>query len=327
MLVIQSPSRDAYFNIASEEYLLKTVKEDVFLIYINDPAIIVGKHQNTMAEINKPFVEANGIKVVRRLSGGGAVYHDGGNLNFSFHMAQDQDEEFVDFRRFTKPVIDLLRQMGVRAEFKGRNDLVIDDKKFSGNAKMLYNSKVLQHGTILFNSEMRVLSDALKVNSLKFKDKAVKSVRSRVTNIAEYLPEPISIEQFADRLMDHVISLYPAAKLYTLSQNDIDAIQELSDSQYSTWEWNYGNSPDYNFNKGIKTSAGYIEFHLDVKEGVIEKARIFGDFFASKSISDIEQRLVGQKHDIDSLKLVLTLFPLRDYFGNVSREELLKGLI
>ncbi len=327
MLVIKSHSRDAYFNIASEEYLLKTVKQDVFLIYINDPAIIVGKHQNTMAEINKPFVEANGIKVVRRISGGGAVYHDEGNLNFSFHMKADENDDFVDFTKFTKPVVDLLNEMGVRAQFKGRNDLVIDDKKFSGNAKMKFHQKILQHGTILFDSEMKVLSDALKVNPLKFRDKAVKSVRSRVTNIMDYLPEAMSIEVFSEKLINYVIELYPKAGSYEFCDEDIVAIQKLADEKYATWEWNYGTSPEYNFNKGIKTNAGYIEFHFDVKEGIIRKARIFGDFFASKSIDDIEKKLLNQRHDEQTLLLIMVSVNLKAYFGDVTAHELLKGLI
>jgi len=327
MLVIKSPSRNAYFNIASEEYLLKTIQEDVFLIYINDPAIIVGKHQNTIAEINKPFVEANGIKVVRRLSGGGAVYHDQGNLNFSFHMKNDKRDDFVDFTKFTKPVVDLLNLMGVRAQFKGRNDLVIDDKKFSGNAKTKYQNKILQHGTILFDSEMKVLSDALKVNPLKFRDKAVKSVRSRVTNIVDYLPEAMNIEDFSEKLINYVIELYPNAVNYQFTDDDLAGIQKLADEKYASWEWNYGISPEYNFNKGIKTRAGYIEFHLDVKEGIIREARIFGDFFASKPIHEVENQFINQRHDVQSLLLVLASLNLKAYFGDVTAHEILDGLI
>jgi lipoate---protein ligase len=329
MLVIKSPNTDAYFNIAAEEYLLKNFKEDVFFIYINDPAIIIGKHQNTLAEINKPFVDENHIKVVRRLSGGGAVYHDKGNLNFSFHMHQNQveNDDFVDFRRFTQPIIDLLNNLGVNAQFKGRNDLVIDDKKFSGNAKTVFNEKILQHGTILFNSEMKVLADALKVNPLKFQDKAVKSVRSRVTNVQPYFPNQMSIEVFSDKLLDYVVSLYSNANFFSFSENDLVQIKQLVKEKYGTWDWNYGYSPEYNFNKGVKTNAGYIEFHLDVQKGYIKKARIFGDFFASKSISDVEKMLEGEKHDAQHLKFKLTNLNIIEYFGQVSLNEIIEGLI
>lgn len=324
MLVVKSPSNDAYFNIATEEYLLKNVEEDVFLIYINKPAIIIGKHQNTIAEINRSFVEANNIKVVRRLTGGGAVYHDEGNLNFSFHMKKTS-EDVVDFTKFTKPVVDLLNQMGVKAELKGRNDLVIGEKKFSGNAKMIYKDKVLQHGTILFNSEMKVLADALKVNPLKFADKAVKSVRSRVTNLVDYFPEPTSIEDFTEKLMNYIIELYPNAKNYNLSESDLIGIHKLSKEKYSTWEWNFGSSPDYNFKKGIKVPAGYIEFHLNIVDGEIEKSRVYGDFFASKSIAEFEKKLIGIKHNSKCINEVLKGINLIDYFGGVTVNEIIEG--
>jgi lipoate-protein ligase A len=242
-------------------------------------------------------------------------------------MKADENDDFVDFTKFTKPVVDLLNEMGVRAQFKGRNDLVIDDKKFSGNAKMKFHQKILQHGTILFDSEMKVLSDALKVNPLKFRDKAVKSVRSRVTNIMDYLPEAMSIEVFSEKLINYVIELYPKAGSYEFCDEDIVAIQKLADEKYATWEWNYGTSPEYNFNKGIKTNAGYIEFHFDVKEGIIRKARIFGDFFASKSIDDIEKKLLNQRHDEQTLLLIMVSVNLKAYFGDVTAHELLKGLI
>lgn len=326
MLVIKSPSNDAYFNIAAEEFLLKNKSEDIFLIYKNNPAIIVGKHQNTIAEINKPFVEANNIKVVRRMTGGGAVYHDEGNLNFSFHV-NSRNEDIVDFSRFTKPIIDLLNQMGVRAMLKGRNDLVIDDKKFSGNAKMVYKKKVLQHGTLLFDSNMGVLSDALKVNPLKFKDKAVKSVRARVTNIIDYLPEPMDIDQFSEKLIEFILKLNPDCELYEMSHEEVAGINKLVREKYSKWTWNYGNSPDYNFKKGIKTPAGYIEFHLDVQRGIIKHAKIFGDFFSSKEVSILERQLSGTKHDYIDLKIFLHQRDITEYFGMVTKDEILDGLI
>jgi len=194
MLIIDSPSNDAWFNIASEEFLLhKYPDEELFLLYVNAPSIIVGRFQNTLAEINLDYVTRHSIKVVRRLSGGGAVYHDLGNLNFSFHIPQS-DHDFSDFSKFTQPVVDLLNKLNVPARLEGRNDLLVEGKKFSGNAKLARNGKMIQHGTILLNSEMKILGEALKVNPLKFKDKAIKSARARVTNLIEYLPEGTTVE-------------------------------------------------------------------------------------------------------------------------------------
>ncbi len=325
MLIINSPSNNAYFNIASEEYLLnKYPKEELFLLYVNAPSIIVGRFQNTLAEINLDYVEANKIKVVRRLSGGGAVYHDLGNLNFSFHTPLS-DDDFSDFSKFTRPVVDLLNSLNVPAKLEGRNDLLVDGKKFSGNAKLARNGKMIQHGTILINSEMKVLSEALKINPLKFQDKAVKSARARVTNLIDYLPKETTVESFKTLLINQIIKENPGnSDVYILSPEDLLEIEKLVADKYSTWDWNFGVSPAYNFNKAIKVSAGFIEVHLDVKKGVIKRARIFGDFFASKPIEELEEKLVNEKHETQNIFKILSSVNLSEYFGNVSPEEMME---
>ncbi len=322
MIIIDSPSNDAYFNIASEEYLLKKYpEEEIFLLYVNAPSIIVGRFQNTMAEINIDYVTENNIKVVRRMSGGGAVYHDLGNLNFSFHTAA-QGEDFSDFKKFTQPVVDLLQSLNVPAELKGRNDLLVEDKKFSGNAKLAKNGKIIQHGTILINSEMKVLGDALKINPLKYKDKAVKSNRARVTNLLPYLPANLTVESFKKLLIDYMLEYDDKkGKVYQLSLQEIREIEELSREKYSTWNWNYGISPAYGFNKAIKVDAGFIEVHLDVKNGVILDAKIFGDFFASKSIHEFEDLLKGERHEVENIKRIMRKIPLKEYFGDVNVDD------
>ncbi len=325
MIIIDSPSNNAYFNIASEEYLLeKYPLEEIFLLYINAPSIIVGRYQNTLAEINLDFVNKNKIKVVRRLSGGGAVYHDLGNLNFSFHAPAGKDD-FSDFSKFTKPVVDLLQSMNIPAELKGRNDLLVEDKKFSGNAKLVRNGKIIQHGTILINSEMSVLSEALKINPLKYKDKGVKSARARVTNLLPYFPEGMTVNSFKNLLIDFMLEYDDEkSEIHQLTQQEITEIEKLSREKYSTWNWNYGVSPSYGFNKAIKIDAGFIEVHLDVKKGVIEDVKIFGDFFASRHIDGLEEKLKGEKHDVENIKQILDSVSLRDYFGNVSSEQIIE---
>ncbi len=324
MLIIDSPSTNAYFNIASEEFLLhKYPTEDIFLLYINAPSIIVGKFQNTLAEINLDYVNENNIKVVRRMSGGGTVYHDLGNLNFSFHTLLG-DYDFMDFSRFTKPVLALLNDLNVPAKLEGRNDLLVDGKKFSGNAKLARNGKMIQHGTILFNSEMSVLGEALKVNPLKFIDKAVKSNRARVTNLIEYLPSETTLETLKEKLVEKMKADNEGAEIYTLTPEDLEGIEKLMKEKYETWDWNFGFSPNYNFNKAIKIPAGFIEIHLDVVHGLIEKAKIFGDFFASNAIEDFEAKLIGKKHELEELRHLLSSTDLTQYFGNVTAEEILE---
>ena len=323
MLLINSLSQNAYFNIASEEYLLhRFPTEDLFLLYVNAPSIIVGKFQNTLAEINLDYVEEKGIKVVRRMSGGGAVYHDLGNLNFSFHTLLGQND-FGDFSFFTKPVLNMLNTLGVPAELKGRNDLLVDGKKFSGNAKLARHGKMIQHGTILLNSEMEVLGEALKVNPLKFIDKATKSNRGRVTNLIDYLPKETTTETLKELLTAEIIKNNPEAKRYQLSLEDLAGIEQLMEEKYETWDWNFGFSPQYNFKKAIKIPAGFIEVHLDVVLGIIEKAKIFGDFFASMPIEDLEVQLIGKKHQTTDLENLFTSIDLTLFFGKVTAEEIL----
>ena len=325
MLLIDSPSQNAYFNIASEEYLLKKfTTEDLFLLYVNAPSIIVGKFQNTLAEINLDYVQEKNIKVVRRMSGGGTVYHDLGNLNFSFHTLLGQ-HDFMDFSIFTKPVLTMLNDLGVPAVLEGRNDLLVEGKKFSGNAKLARHGKMIQHGTLLLDSEMEVLGEALKVNPLKFIDKATKSNRSRVTNLRPYLPQEISTAQIKQRLAEEILKNNPDAQWYEFSPEDLAGIQQLMTEKYETWDWNFGFSPNYNFKKAIKIPAGFIEIHLDVVKGTIEKAKIFGDFFASEAIERFEEQLIGEKHDASNLNDLFSTLDLTTFFGKVTKEEILEG--
>ncbi|RKD90000.1 lipoate--protein ligase [Mangrovibacterium diazotrophicum] len=326
MLIIDSPSNNAYFNIASEEYLLKQYpNEEIFLLYVNAPSIIVGRFQNTLAEINLDYVTQNQIKVVRRMSGGGAVYHDLGNLNFSFHTPLAGDDDFSDFSKFTQPVVDLLNGLDVPARLEGRNDLLVDGKKFSGNAKLARNGKMIQHGTILLDSEMSVLSEALKINPLKFRDKAVKSARARVTNLIDYFPGGMTVEEFKQLLINQILQENETNTIiHQLNPVEVAKIEALAAEKYSTWDWNFGGSPAYNFNKAIKVPAGFIELHLDVKKGVIQQTKIFGDFFASRAIEELEEKLNGQLHETEHIRQVLSSVKLTDYFGNVTVDEILE---
>jgi lipoate---protein ligase len=325
MLCIQDHNTDPYFNLAAEEYVLKNFSDDCFMLWRNGPSIIVGKHQNTLAEINLDWVRQNNIKVVRRLSGGGAVFHDLGNLNFTF-IVSGEDGNLVDFRKFTKPILEVLQKLDVEARFEGRNDLTINGMKFSGNAEHVHKNRTLHHGTLLFSAVMTDLSQALKVNPLKFTDKAVKSVRSRVTNISDHLKHPMDVMEFAGLVMDHIVENYGGTSFYEYNQEDIRAIEKLRDEKYSKWDWNFGYSPRYMFEKGIRSNGGYLEFHLNVEHGIISELKVFGDFFHRYDISTIERALRGVRHDPDSIKKRLDDFHLDDYFKNIPQDEFISGM-
>lgn len=325
MLCILRTETDPYFNLAAEEYVLREFTEDCFMLWRNAPSVIVGKHQNTLAEINYDYITKNQVKVVRRISGGGTVFHDLGNINFTFVM-NGEPGQLVDFRKFTQPIIDVLATLKIEAKFEGRNDLTIGEKKFSGNAEHVYKNRVLHHGTLLYEAKIADLTAALNVDPDKFHDKAIKSVRSRVTNISEHLPEPLAIHDFIALVMKYVTGMYPDALLYEFSELDRKGISELVRTKYSTWDWNFGYSPKYNFKKSIRTNSGKVEFNFDVQNGIIKQTAIYGDFFSHANIQELEQALTDIPHREDEVLQALGKFEIEKYFKNITIEELIPAL-
>lgn len=314
---------DPAVNLAMEEYVLKEldINETYLMFYRMKPSIIVGKNQNTIEEINADYVEEHGVNVVRRLSGGGAVYNDEGDLSFSF-ITKDDGQSFHNYKKFTNPVIRALQQLGVNAELSGRNDIVVDGKKVSGNAQFSTKGKMYSHGTLLFDVNLENVAAALNPNPEKYKSKGIKSVRSRVTNIREHLKEDMTIHDFRKTLLRYIFDTEDIPE-YKLTDQDWEKINELVEKRYKNWDWNYGKSPKFNVKQSKRFAAGTIDIRLQVKKGVIQAAAIFGDFFGIGDVSDVEQRLVGTQYERASLEATFEGLNTAHYFGKITRKELL----
>ena len=323
MLFINLTSANPYFNLACEEYYLENSQEDIFMLWQNDNTVVIGRNQNTLSEINYDYVKETGAKVVRRMSGGGAVYHDKGNINFTF--IKSSDNLFSDYKTFTKPIIDFLATLGVCATLSGRNDILIDDKKISGNAQFTKNGRILHHGTLLFSSPSDVISNVLNVSEEKIKSKGVKSVKSRVTNISEFLKENISATEFKERLAEFVIKNEENVIEYDIS-GDTDKIKALAKEKYETWEWNFGYSPKYDFTRKKRFPFGSVEVNLHIEEGTIQNAKVYGDFFSKKNVDEFCSILCGVKHKKEELAKKIENINTDDYISGMTSDDFLELL-
>lgn len=320
---------DPKLNLAIEYYLLNEVKldEPILLFYINDNSIIIGRNQNTYEEVNTAYVEENGVEVVRRFSGGGAVYHDMGVLCFCF-ITEDDGDSFRDFKKFTSPVIDALHQMGVEgAELKGRNDLVIDGKKFSGNAMYSKNGRMTAHGTLMFDSEIEAVVKALKPKKHKLESKGIKSIRSRVTNIKPFLDDSyqfMNAKDFREQLLLYIYDTDSKenVKEYVLTEDDWKKIEAFAAEYTANWNWNYGKSPEFDMERSERLSVGTVEVKMNVRKGKIEDIRIYGDFFGLGEIEDVEKELQGIPYTKEAIREAINKVDVNKYFGKVETEEL-----
>ncbi len=288
-------SHDPHFNIALEEYLLHHQSDEVVMLWWSSPSVIIGKHQNAFAEVNLPFCRRNQIPVIRRLSGGGTVFHAPGNLNFTF-ILEGESGNMVNFRKYTAPVIDFLNEIGIPARFAEKNDIRAGERKISGNAEHVYKKRVLHHGTLLYNADLETLREAIRVDTGRYLDRSVQSVRSEVANIVDLLDTPPSFDKFREMLAEHLMSHFDPVTPYTLTGKDVDAVKQLVSDKYEQQEWNYAWAPTkYRFTGQVSLSGHPRKLELDVKNGAIESARFTGKV-VDPAWRRLEQILPGTKH-------------------------------
>lgn len=329
-------SHDIRHNLATEQYLMNNKKfdEPLVLFYYEGPCIIVGRNQNTLEEINQKYVEEHNITVTRRLSGGGAVYQDLGNLCFSFVVDSDS-EEFGDFKSFVQPVVDALHAMGATtAEVSGRNDILVDGKKFSGNAMYSHSGKTFSHGTLMLDVDQDVIAHALNVPEDKMKSKGIKSVRSRVTNLKPYLaPEyqNLTVPEFRDTLLKELFQVKDlkaiADKEVTINDDEKVVIDKIYNDYYNNWDWVYGNSPEFTVKKRQHFTAGTIDARLLVEGGKIKNLKFYGDFFGPADATELADKLTGVRYDREHVGAILDSVDTQQYFNGIPTAEVLDLLV
>ena len=326
LYVDNSGVTDAHLNLAFEEHILRNRMgdDDLLLFYVNAPAIIIGRNQNTIEEIDSDVVAERGIRVVRRVSGGGAVYHDLGNLNFSF-MTRDVHNRFNRYDRFNGPVVDVLRELGVPAEIGGRNDIIADGRKISGNAQFATPDRMLSHGTLLLDSNLDDVTAALRPKPGKVESKGVKSIRSRVANISEFLATPIGVDELRERIIERIFGTRDRAQVASLAVGESDwaAARALRARKYGTDAWNYGENPASNVQRNQRFTGGEVDVRLDVKDGRIVSARIFGDFMGRRDVDELEALLAGVLYERDAMLDALAEVDMASFFSGISRSEVL----
>ena len=291
--VIRTDCTDPYVNLAAEEHLTMNAVEGVMTLFLwqNAHTVVIGKNQNPWRECDVEAIKRDGIYLARRISGGGAVYHDLGNLNFTF--IQDAAGKEPDLGLFCRPVAQAIRTLGAEAEVNGRNDITVNGMKFSGNAQYVKYGRVMHHGTLLFDSQLEVAAKALRPDPEKIKAKGVASVRSRITNLKPLLPEGTTLEIFREALLKALFEK-EQMEVYTLTDADLTAIAALKDDRYGTWAWNWGASPacDMTFSGRIE-GCGQLSLQFRVKKGFITDAILYGDFFSAGDPQSLAKAFIG----------------------------------
>lgn len=299
MLCIKLRSTDPFFNLAVDEYLLRNTSEDYLILGINNPSVIIGKHQVVHREADTKFVTENNIPVIRRISGGGAVFHDPGNLNFSF-IIQSASGKQVDFRKYTLPVIEFLKSEGIKVDFEGKSDLKVNGLKISGNAEHVYRERVLHHGTLLFDTRLDNLKSSLRKDCSRYSTRAVESNPSSVMNLKDLMIQINSVGELRNRMLAFFLNQKDNS-LLGLTPDEFTAIESVADSKYRKWEWNYAYGPEYHFSNRFEINNKDFECRIFVKDGIIWECDIEGP----GEIFSAAKKLIGFRHMPEDIRKVL----------------------
>jgi lipoate-protein ligase A len=294
MKLIMLKFTDPYYNLAVEEYLFLHSEDDIFMLWQNEKTVVIGKNQNTYAELDVDYARRQGISIARRITGGGAVYHDMGNLNYTY-ISTKKEQNGIDFAFFCAPIIDFLRSMGVDAALSGRNDILVNGRKISGNAQYSANGRVLHHGTLLYDSDTSVLSSVLRADEEKLKAKAIRSVSSRVMNLREILPLEGGVGELAEKIMASLMEKFGGELTEAPRNGEIDALTLRNGSD----DWIFPKRAflsKYTVTNKKRYPFGSVEITLQMSGEIIENVRICGDFFGNEPIDRLEELISEVRH-------------------------------
>lgn len=321
MRYVRNPHTNPYYNMAFDEFCLESlpIDEPVFFLWQNRPSVIVGFNQEVNTEVNLEYLKANNIDLVRRVTGGGAVYHDFGNLNYTI-VGRSEDLE-RDYPEYASLMMKALQKLGIPATLSGRNDILVGEKKVSGFAKRVSKNRLMVHGTLMYDVDLEVLTHVLNPSATKLQSKGIASVRSRVANLCEYLPEISNIQEFSNRL-EEILSNHYADAEYKLSEEDLAKIQQATDDKFATWEWNYGHSPKATLTHSARLACGTLEVHLTLKENRIASCLFGGDFLGNLPASEVENALQGVVYEASAIRECLSMMPIGQYFDGVVVDDL-----
>lgn len=322
MIYLPHDSMDPFFWFGLEHELLRKQEpeDDYFLFWRTEPTLMIGNYQIAAAEINEAHAKLQGIHIVRRLTGGGTIFTDPGSWQFSYIMRNRENRE-IAFESFVRPVLEGLRDMGVDASMSARNDLLTDGRKFCGNAQHHSGSRVLHHGSILFDTDIDEMVRCLTVDDEKIVTKGIRSVRQRVTNLKEHIKEPMDSPGFRDRLLNFMLS---GVTTRTLREEEIHAARNTAEQKFRSWDWIYGKAPNCQVAKSKRLNGGKVEVCLDVDKGVIATCSIYGDFFFAGELSALTDRLKGCPYNEQSVRAVLQDALRAQPFYLIQPEELME---